>query len=486
MSKKKDWISLGEAYKDVFSKVVVSENVPAGEVGEAPLEPGGPQERGGFRPSQIDINRMSEKDKKDNIYNIKGYTYGDGNDPGDCDGPDPTGPEFNQVPYSGIVGPEEDEETLSTFDTELLKGVKGYKSSAGRALLERAQREVQKRGYLSHDTRQALAGDIYEEDEERLVVWQEGAGRRLAKQGWEALKGWFGSKPGKIATGGTVAYGAGKEFSDRASAGHEVGKKKVNKLLGKEPKADPKPGDGAKGSGVGAGPKKAEQEDEGNIDLGKLAIPAAGAAGYYLGRKKRKKKGENEEDEEILAEHEKIARSGLNNFMSKSVFDKLYNKVMVNEEFDEVEDVSELEALGIETDEVVDEVPEEITVSIPGELAQSLCDILQTALAQQEVEVDVDVDVEEVTDTEFEEDEEAAMKDGGGYGIDAGSTLKHEVNYGRGGKNKVGNLKPTGAAKQKDGGGYGVDAGSTLNHAVNMGKNNKVGKLPVGKNAFEN
>ena len=38
----------------------------------------------------------------------------------------------------------------------------------------------------------------------------------------------------------------------------------------------------------------------------------------------------------------------------------------------------------------------------------------------------------------------------------------------------------------KDGGGYGIDAGSTLNHTVNMGKNNKVGKLPVGKNAFEN
>jgi len=35
MSKKKDWISLGEAYKDVFSKVVVSEDVPAGEVGNA-------------------------------------------------------------------------------------------------------------------------------------------------------------------------------------------------------------------------------------------------------------------------------------------------------------------------------------------------------------------------------------------------------------------------------------------------------------------
>ena len=125
----------------------------------------------------------------------------------------------------------------------------------------------------------------------------------------------------------------------------------------------------------------------------------------------------DDEDEEILAEHEKIARSGLNNFMSKSVFDKLYNKVMVSENFgEEAEDITELEALGIETDveEVVDEVPEEITVSIPGDLAQTLADILQTALAQQETEVEVDVDVTGVTDTEFEEDEEATMKDGGG------------------------------------------------------------------------
>ena len=35
MSKKKDWISLGEAYKDVFSKVVVNEDVPVGQIGDA-------------------------------------------------------------------------------------------------------------------------------------------------------------------------------------------------------------------------------------------------------------------------------------------------------------------------------------------------------------------------------------------------------------------------------------------------------------------
>jgi hypothetical protein len=40
----------------------------------------------------------------------------------------------------------------------------------------------------------------------------------------------------------------------------------------------------------------------------------------------------------------------------------------------------------------------------------NLCDILQTALAQQETEVEVDVDVTDVTDTEFEEDAETARQ----------------------------------------------------------------------------
>ena len=324
MSNKKDLISIGEAYGDILNglKSNLNENktVPVGVVGKAPLESGGPEERGGFRPAEVDINRMSEKDKEDNIYNIGGLTYGDGNDPGiDNNEPHPTGPTYGQVAYTGNVGPpDEDEEE--------------------------------------------------EEDDDE----------------------------------------------------NEENKKKG---------------------------------DEGE---------------------------ESEEDEEILAEREKIARNRLNNFMSKtSVFDKLYKKVMVQENFgEEVEDVTELEALGIETDEVVDEVPEEIAVTIPGELAQTLCDILQTAIAQQETEVDIDVEVGAVTDTEFEEDEEATMKDGGGYGVDAGSTLNKEINYGK--KNKVGNLKPATGLVQKDGGGYGVDAGSTLSKEINYGKQNKVGNIKLG------
>ena len=303
MSKKSDFNSLGNAYGDILDRLVVREDtVPVGEIGKAPLEAGGPQEKGGFRPAKIDITKLSNKDKDNNIYNIKGYTYGDGNDPGKgCDEPLPTGDD-------------------------------------------------------------ALIGNVGEEDEE----------------------------------------------------------------------------------------------------------------------------------EEILKETEKNAQNSLNNFMaSKSVFDKLYNKVMVSEDFEETEtftDTEEIEALGIETDDV----PEEITVSIPGELAQTLCDILNTAIAQQETEVDIDVDVTDVTDTEFEEDgedrkkhgdhpeedEEATMKDGGGYGVDAGSTLSKEINYGK--KNKVGKLHPAGGAVMKDGGGYGIDAGSTHTKEINYGKNNKVGNTKLG------
>ncbi len=401
MSNKKDLVSLGEAYGDVLNNIVIKENVPVGEIGNADLvtKDTGPTERGGFRPAKIDIDRMSEKDKKDNIYNIKGYTYGDGNNPGNTDQPDPTGPEYNQVPYSGIVGPEEDEETEKE---------RSYEKRWGKDLDDEREREGS-----------SNAGDYSDVDKD--------------------------------------------DFCGPAG-----------------------------GAASGTYPVNTRERAKAALRLAHNAPDPEGIKRCVYRKFPELKDNGSDEDEEILAEHEKIARAGLNNFMSKtSVFDKLYKKVMVQENFpgegqEEIEDVTELEALGIEDTVEVDEVPEEITVSIPGELAQSLCDILQTALAQQEVEVDVDVDVEQVTDTEFEEDEEAAMKDGGGYGIDAGSTLKHEVRYGRGGKNKVGNLKPVaGGPKLKDGGGYGLDAGSTHTKEINYGKNNKVGNLKVGKNAFE-
>ena len=322
-------MSLGEAYKDVFNQVVVNEDVPAGTTGEAPLIKGGPEEEGGFRKPLVDLDNMSDKDKKDNIYNIKGYSYGDGNDPVDCQEPKPTGPTYGQVATTGAVGPEEDEEDK----------VKNKKKA-----------DLNKDGKLSE----------YEK-------------------------------------------ARGKAIED------------------------------------------AMDDDK------------------------------KEEDEEILGEHEKIARDGLNNFMSKpSVFDKLYNKVMVNEnfgEFEDAEDMSEIEALGIDTDDDGGDGGD-VTVTIPKDVAEKLHEVLMAAMGGDD-EPDEDFEAP----VSYEEDEEA---------VDPGSELHHTVNMGHGGKNKVGNLKTKGAAKAKAATGA-VDPGSELHHNVNMGTggSNKVGDLKTGQGAFE-
>lgn len=319
-------MSLGEAYADMFNKVVVTEDAPAGQIGDAPLTKGGPEEEGGYREPLVDITKMSDKDKKDNIYNIKGYTYGDGNDPGDCQEPHPTGPTFGQASVTGNVGPEEDEEDEEKKDKKKNKKKKGK----------------------------------YDDGD------------------------------------------------------------------GKDEKCD--------------------------------YVPCEG-----------------EEDEEFLEEHEKIARDGLNNFMSKtSVFDKLYNKVMVNEnfgEFEDAEDDMDIEALGIEMDDEGGD-DGEVTITISKECCKEIHAACEKALGVSDDEPDEDFEAE----VAYEEDEE---------GIDPGSTLNHTVNMGDGGKNKVGDLKPAGAATEKGVGQHGVDPGSTLNHTVDMGKNNKVGNLSTGKKVFE-
>lgn len=73
MSKRKVNVfnSLGEIYGDILNRVqTVTEAVKPGEIGEAPLIPGGPTERGGFSPAAIDRRKLSDKEKQDNLYNI--------------------------------------------------------------------------------------------------------------------------------------------------------------------------------------------------------------------------------------------------------------------------------------------------------------------------------------------------------------------------------------------------------------------------------
>lgn len=78
-AKKKDFNSLGEAYgsmlNDVKRTIVRESKVKEGEIGEAPLTKGGPQETGGFVPSKIDKNKMSEKEEEDNLYDIDDLSY---------------------------------------------------------------------------------------------------------------------------------------------------------------------------------------------------------------------------------------------------------------------------------------------------------------------------------------------------------------------------------------------------------------------------
>ena len=172
------------------------------------------------------------------------------------------------------------------------------------------------------------------------------------------------------------------------------------------------------------------------------------------------KEEENEESSEIT---EKIAQDGLNNFMKqKSVFDKLYDKVMVNENFDEMES-EDLDALGLD-DATPDADSDEVTVTLSRDVAQALCDVLQAACGESDSE-----DADEAPEGAFgEEDEE---------GIDTGST--HSGKYDDGKSNKVGDLKTAAAASAK-GADSKLDAGSTHSGAYDDGKNNKVGSLKTG------
>lgn len=193
--------------------------------------------------------------------------------------------------------------------------------------------------------------------------------------------------------------------------------------------------------------------------------------------KDKEKAEKDEEDEETSKETEKIVQDSLNNFMAtKSVFDKLYDMVMVNENFPMADEAAEddLDALGLADAETDAEAGEgEITVTLDKDMAQSLCDVLQAAIGDHgdddDAEPEDDMEVEEME--EYEEDEE-------------GTPTAMNTHYNDGKSNKVGNLKPKGAASEKGASGK-IDPGSAMNTHYNDGKNNKVGNLKASQSAFE-
>jgi len=200
--------------------------------------------------------------------------------------------------------------------------------------------------------------------------------------------------------------------------------------------------------------------------------------------------GKSEEDEEELEENEenseeteKIAHESLNNFMAKkSVFDRLYDKVMVNEtyEMEEGDDsMEELDALGLD-DADPDGGDEEVTITLDKDTAKTLHDMIARQL-EDDAE---DGEMEEFEDEEGDSDEEVHPEEDE-EAVDPGSPLHHKVNMGHGGSNKVGNLKPKSGATEKGVGQKGVDPGSPMNTSYNDGKNNKVGNLKPNHSAYE-
>jgi hypothetical protein len=353
---KDDINSLGSVYGGMLNglkKDLIKEGkVGPGEIGDADLLDGGPTEEGGFTAAAVDVEKLSDKEKEDNLYNI------------------------DKLSYTNSYMPEEDEE--GKYDDK--------------------DDKKEKCDYVDCEEDKED-----EEDAEEVSVKQEVL--NAVKQG-----------AGEFAHKNAGMLQSAKELHDQYSTEGDQERASITKSL----------------------------------------------VNYFTTQLKF---DENEESSEIT---EKIAQDGLNNFMKqKSVFDKLYDKVMVNENFDEMES-EDLDALGLD-DATPDADSDEVTVTLSRDVAQALCDVLQAACGESDSE-----DADEAPEGAFgEEDEE---------GIDTGST--HSGKYDDGKSNKVGDLKTAAAASAK-GADSKLDAGSHLNTSYDDGKSNKVGSLKTGDRAVD-
>jgi len=99
---------------------------------------------------------------------------------------------------------------------------------------------------------------------------------------------------------------------------------------------------------------------------------------------------------------EKTETKTINNFMNKSIFDKLYEDVMSGREDDTMS--NDLEALGLPGDEpAVEGEGDQVTITLDKELAQKLHDVLMSVL-----ESDVEAEAEGEAEGEAEAEDESA------------------------------------------------------------------------------
>jgi hypothetical protein len=99
----------------------------------------------------------------------------------------------------------------------------------------------------------------------------------------------------------------------------------------------------------------------------------------------------------------KIAKESINNFMNKSIFDRLYEEVMGG---DVAPSHSEVEAADAEALELPGGEEGEVTVTLDRETAKKLHDVLMAVLSEGESEVEDEVEGSEDEGSEDEEDSE--------------------------------------------------------------------------------
>jgi len=426
MAKQYDLKDLGEVYGNLGKETaVLAEDTQSLTVGDAKAGIGSADILPGGPTKEGGFEEPTVDVTKcgdKNPYNVKAYSYGADNDPGvGAEEPAPTG--------ADALHGEEDEED----EDEEGKKKKGKHDDG--------------------DDKDEKCDYVDCEDEE---VQEEGLGAIAGK----IVRG-TGKAAGKAA--GVGAKAAGK------AAG--VGAKVAGKVAGKAAAA------GAKVAGKAV------------MGAGKAAIKGLDKAGQIADKGISKLAGDeedkDEENEESSEKDLEIAQEGLNTFMAnKSVFDRLYNKVMVNEMY-EMEEMDDLDALGLD-DATPDaegedgDSEEEVTITLDKDMAKQLCDILKDACGEDDDDVELDVEIEdgEMGHHHGHSDEEGHHNEED----EEGEPHAMNTHYNDGKSNKVGNVTGLGGS-----GAGSADTGSTaeaLHHTVNDGKNNKVGNLPAGKNAF--
>lgn len=115
------------------------------------------------------------------------------------------------------------------------------------------------------------------------------------------------------------------------------------------------------------------------------------------------------EPKKFSQNNEKTETETINNFMSKSIFDKLYEEVMSDEMSDM--ETADAEALGLPGDDGAVESTEEVTITLDRETAQKLHDILMGVLEAGEAEGEAEGEMEGEQKAEDEYSEDAEEKE---------------------------------------------------------------------------